>query len=199
MIIFGNICLCVAAFFYFVPLLKMLNTTPNLNGTYAGVGILFSVFLGTVPLSLCLTSTLFAATARGGFDWLFAARPSQYLAVCVASAVMTTATGFSLLGKFVTAAEMPASVRWLSVWAAHFVPLVTMIFCLRVLNPNFTQWIPVTPVRIIFILAVAVSLLASVGWLVEKCFPKSNPQAALNATSSHAESAGADADTENQK
>ncbi len=168
MIIFGNICLCIAAFFYFVPLQKMLNTTPNLNGTYAGVGILLSIVFVAVPLWLCLTSALFAATARGGFDWLCASRLPQYVVAALASLAIMVATAYSLLGRFVTAPEMPASVRWLSIWAAHVFPLVVMMFCSVVLNAGFFQWLPIQIVRVPLIVVAAISLLVTGSLLVER-------------------------------
>lgn len=168
MIIFGNICLCFAAALYFVPLQKMLYTTPNLNGTYAGVGILFSVVLAIVPLWLCLTSALFAATARGGFDWLLPARPVQYLVVILASVAVMIATGFSLLGKFVTPPELPPATRWLQVWAAQVFPLVLLLFCLVSLNARLTPWLPPLVVRLPLIIVTLISLLVCGGLLAQK-------------------------------
>ena len=168
MIIFGNICLCLAAALYFVPLQKMLHATPNLNGTYAGVGILFSVVLAIVPLWLCLTSALFAATARGGFDWLVSARSAQYLVVILASVAVMIATGFSLLGKLVTAPELPPATRWLQVWAAHVFPVVLMLFCLVNLNARFTSWLPPLVVRLPFVIVTLISLLVCGGLLAQK-------------------------------
>lgn len=168
MIIFGNICLCLAALVYFVPLQKMLNTTPNLNGTYAGVGILLSIVFVAVPLWLCLTSALFATTARGGFDWLFANRLPQYVVAALASVAIMVATAYSLLGRFVTAPEMSASVRWLSIWAAHVFPLVVMIFCVVVLNARFFPWLPMNVVRIPLVIVSVISALVSDRLLVER-------------------------------
>lgn len=168
MIIFGNICLCLAATLYFVPLQKMLHTTPNLNSTYAGVGILFSVVLGIVPLWLCLTSALFAVTARGGFDWLLSARFAQYLIVILASVAVMIATGFSLLGKFVTAPELPPATRWLQVWAAQVFPVVLLLFCLVSLNARFTSWLPPLVVRLPVIIVTLISLLVCGGLLAQK-------------------------------
>lgn len=170
MILFGNICLCVAAIVYLWPLQRMLNTTPNLNGTYAGVAVLLSVAFVSVPLWLCLTSSLVAATARGGFDWLFAARPPQYAVAVLASSVITMATAYSLLGRFVTPPELPASARWLSLWAAHVFPLVVMLFCAVVLNARLFAWMPQQLVRIPFCAVAAASVLVVCGLLVERSF-----------------------------
>lgn len=170
MITFGNICLCLAAIVYLWPLQRMLNTTPNLNGTYAGVAVLLSVVFVSVPLWLCLTSSLVAATARGGFDWLFATRPPQYAVAVLASCAITIATAYSLLGRFVTPPELPASARWLSLWAAHVFPLVVMLFCAVVLNARLFAWMPQQLVRIPFCAVAAVSVLVSCGLLVERSF-----------------------------
>lgn len=170
MITFGNICLCVAAIVYLWPLQRMLNTTPNLNGTYAGVAVLLSVVFVSVPLWLCLTSSLVAATARGGFDWLFATRPPQYAVAVLASCAITIATAYSLLGRFVTPPELPASARWLSLWAAHVFPLVVMLFCAVVLNARLFSWMPQQLVRVPFCAVAAVSVLVSCGLLVERSF-----------------------------
>jgi hypothetical protein len=170
MIAFGNICLCVAAIVYLWPLQRMLNTTPNLNGTYAGVAVLLSVVFVSVPLWLCLTSSLIAATARGGFDWLFAARPPQYAFAVLASFAIAIATAYSLLGRFVTPPELPASARWLSMWAAHVFPPVAMLFCAVVLNARLFSWMPQQLVRIPFCAVAAVSVLVGCGLLVERSF-----------------------------
>jgi hypothetical protein len=168
MTIFGNICLCLAAGLYFVPLQKVLHTTPNLNGTYAGVGILFSVVLAIVPLWLCLSAALFAVTARGGFDWLLSARFAQFLVVILASVTVMIATGFSLLGKFVTAPELPPATRWLQLWAAHVFPVVLMLFCLVSLNPRLAPWLPPLVVRLPLIIVTLISLLVCGGLLAQK-------------------------------
>lgn len=168
MTIFGNICLCLAAGLYFVPLQKVLHTTPNLNGTYAGVGILFSVVLAIVPLWLCLSAALFAVTARGGFDWLLSARFAQYLVVILASVTVMIATGFSLLGKFVTAPELPPATRWLQLWAAHVFPVVLMLFCLVSLNPRLAPWLPPLVVRLPFLIVTLISLLVCGGLVAQK-------------------------------
>lgn len=167
---FGNICLCVAAIVYLWPLQRMLNTTPNLNGTYAGVAVLLSVVFVCAPLWLCLTASLAAATARGGFDWLLAARPPQYAVAVLASSAITIATAYSLLGRFVTPPELPASARWLSLWAAHVFPLVVMLFCAVALNAKLFAWLPQPLVRIPFCAVAAVSVLVSCGLLVERSF-----------------------------
>lgn len=170
MITFGNICLCVAAVVYLWPLQRMLNTTPNLNGAYAGVGVLLSVAIVVVPLWLCLTSSLVAATARGGFDWLFAARTPQYAVAVLAGFAIAVATAYSLLGRFVTPPELPASVRWLSIWAARAFPPAVVLFCAVALNARFFAWMPQSLVRVPFLAVAAVSVLASGGLLVKRSF-----------------------------
>jgi hypothetical protein len=174
MILFGNICLGLAGLMYLGLLQRMLNNRPNLNGTYAGVGIVLSVVLVIAPLGLCLTSALFAATARDGFDGWWASRLLQYVLAALASGAIMIATVYSLLGRFMTASELPVSVRWLSVWAAHVFPLVVMMFCLVVLNRRFFEWLPLNVVRLPVIVIALLSVLATGGLLVERTFLRSS-------------------------
>ena len=153
MLIFGNICLGLAALIYAIPQQQLFFDTSRRSDS----GTLAALIFVLAPLWALLTTALCIVTARGGFDWLTRTRAPQYAFVLAGGVAIFVVAFFSLQARF--GATLPA-MRFFSGWAVQVFPLVTLGFALLALNPSLAGPIPALLPRLPLIAAAVMSVFA---------------------------------------
>ncbi len=164
MLLFGNLCLCLAALIYLVPWQWVLNEVPR--GPDAGMGMFWGSVIIALPLGLLLTCGWAAVVARDGMQWLTQARALQYLAVLAGGIAVTVVVGLAAAMRTEPAAQIPWAIRPLAPYAAWVLPPVLIAAGILVLNAGSSAML-VTASRIGWAAAIGISLLVCCGLLVE--------------------------------
>lgn len=162
MLIFGNLCLCLAALIYLVPWQLVLNEVPR--GPDAGMGMFWGTVIIGLPLGLLLTFGWAAVVARDGMQWLTQARALQYLAVLTGGMAVTVVIGLAAAMR--TEPQIPWAIRPFVPYAAWVLPPLLIATGIFVLNAGSSAML-VTASRIGWVAAVGASLLVCGGLLVE--------------------------------
>lgn len=164
MLLFGNLCLCLAALVYLVPWQLVLNEVPR--GPDAGMGMFWGTVIIALPLGLLLSFGWAAVVARDGLQWLTQARALQYLAVLTGGVAVTVVIGLAAAMRTEPVAQIPWAIRPLVPYAAWVLPPVLIAAGIFVLNAGSSAML-VTASRIGWVAAAGTSLLVCCGLLVQ--------------------------------
>lgn len=164
MLIFGNLCLCLAALVYLVPSQWVLNEVPR--GPDAGMGMFWGTVIIALPLGLLLAFGWAAVVARDGMQWLTQARALQYLAVLTGGIAVTVVIGLAAALRTEPDTQIPWAIRPLVPYAAWVLPPVLIAAGIFVLNAGSSAML-VTASRIGWVAAVGASLLVCCGLLIQ--------------------------------
>lgn len=164
MLLFGNICLCLAALIYLVPWQWVLNEAPR--GPDAGMGMFWGTLIIALPLGLLLAFGWAAVVARDGMQWLTQARALQYLAVLAGGIAITVVIGLAAAMRTEPATQIPWAIRPLVPYAAWVLPPVLIAAGIFVLNASSSA-VLATASRIGWVAAAGASLLVCCGLLIQ--------------------------------
>lgn len=162
MLIFGNLCLCLAALIYLVPWQLVLNEVQR--GPDAGMGMFWGTVIIALPLGLLLTFGWAAVVARDGMQWLTQARALQYLAVLTGGMAVTVVIGLAAAMR--TEPQIPWAIRPFVPHAAWVLPPLLIATGIFVLNAGSSAML-VTASRIGWAAAAGTSLLVCGGLLIQ--------------------------------
>lgn len=164
MLIFGNLCLCLAALVYLVPWQLVLNEVPR--GPDAGMGMFWGTLIIALPLGLLLTFGWAAVVARDGLQWLTQARALQYLAVLGGGLAVTVVIALAAAMRTEPLAQIPWAIRPLVPHAAWVLPPLLIAGGIFLLNAAGSTAL-VSASRIGWVAAVGTALLVCCGLLVQ--------------------------------
>ena len=164
MLIFGNLCLCLAALVYLFPWQMVLNEVPR--GPDAGAGVFWGAVIIALPLGLLLTVGWVAVVARDGLQWLTQARALQYLAVLGGGLAVTVVIALAAAMRTESAAQVPWAIRPFVPYAAWVLPPLLVAGGIFLLNAAGSA-VLVSASRIGWMVAVASALVVCCGLLVQ--------------------------------